>query len=129
MSGRYPSSPEEAEEARKLVARYDVPADAAWIAQRVYRFLAAHYFVPDMAEATAETLATDWIRELNGYPDWAIEDALQWWISRANKKRAKKPVPGDISERAQFAAAMMIAAKRQLEFYDQYKDRPPAFLR
>ena len=81
-----------------------------------------------MAEPTAQSMGEDWTRELAGYPDWAIENALGWWISRDNKRRGKKPLPGDISEAAHRAAALLIAAKTQIAMYEKYGDNPPSFV-
>lgn len=45
-------------------------------------------------------IAEDWQHELAPYPSWAIGKAVRWWMSSENKDRRRKPLPGDIAERA-----------------------------
>lgn len=129
LRGQYPKSHEEAEHAKRLIEQFDTKADQRWIAQRAVKFLAGHYFVAEMAEPVAEQIGRDWTMELSGLPDWAIEAAFSWWISRHNPKRAKKPLPGDISERAHIEAAMISTGRKQVEFFERYGNNPPAFLK
>ncbi|MDO6458872.1 hypothetical protein Q4494_17455 [Celeribacter halophilus] len=104
------------------------PANKKWIAQRV-AVLLAHYFIVDGHPAVMEAVAADWIRELEGYPEWAIEAACEWWLSRYNPKCHQKPLPGAISSRAHIDSAMISAAKSLCQFFERYGNNPPAFLR
>lgn len=45
-------------------------------------------------------IAEDWQEELAPYPSWAISNAARWWMSADNPDRRRKPLPGDIAERA-----------------------------
>lgn len=129
LLGRYPKSREEAEAARQAIVNLDTKAASPWIAQRAVTFLAAHYFVAEMAEAVAVQIGRDWKRELSDYPQWAIEAAFNWWISSRNDQRGKRPLPGDIAERAALEASILTMGRKQVDFYEKYGDNPPAFLR
>lgn len=129
LRGQYPASRSEADQAKAIVQKYEVAADPRWVAQRVVKFLAGHYFVVEMADQVAEQLGVDWVRELQGLPDWAIEAAFAWWISRHNPKREKKPLPGDISARALIEAAPMEVAKTQIRLFARHGNNPPGFVR
>ena len=128
LQGRYPTSPEEAEATRQAVDVLDRPQDPDWVAQRIFTLL-SHYFVADTGAQVHQAIARDWKHELRDYPNWAIDAACKWWLSRHNGKRGKKPMPGDISARAHIEAAMLTAAKQKLQFYEKFGDNPPAFLR
>ena len=65
---------------------------------------------------------------MEGLPGWAIEAACSWWLSRHNPSRRKKPLPGDISERAHLEARIITAGRKQVEWYEKYVDDPPAFI-
>lgn len=127
LRGQYPTSRDEAEATKNAIRELDTPADPRWLAQRVVTLL-THYFITDAHPAALESIAMDWTHELGGYPDWAIEAACKWWLSRHNPKRRYKPMPGDISERAQVEAAIINTGRKQVEFYERYGENPPAFL-
>lgn len=129
LRGCYPKSRAEAEQARRDILSLETKAEHSWIAQRAVTFLAANYFVAEMAEPVSMQLARDWTRELAGYPQWAIEAACNWWISKQNPNRRCKPVPGDISERAALEASILTMGRKQVQFYERYGDNPPEFLR
>lgn len=128
LLGHYPTSAEEVHALSAVLDRLEVPAEPEWIAQRVVTLL-THYFVVEVHPAAMKSVAKDWIRELKGLPEWAVENACAWWLSRANSKRAKKPMPGDISERAHREIGIITVGRKQIEFFEQYGDTPPAFLR
>lgn len=128
LRGRYPSSKAEADAARRALAPLSRPADPLWIGQRVVTLL-YHYFVGDVAPAAIEAMAKDWISELRQFPEWSIEAACAWWLSRDNPKRGKRPLPGDISERAAREAALITCARQMVDLYDRHGDSPPAYLK
>lgn len=129
MLGQYPTSNEQADEAKRQIEALDTQAKPVWIAQQAVMFLTGHYFVTDMAEPVAEYVGRSWTKELAGFPGWAIEAAFTWWISRHNPDRRKKPQAGDISARAKIEAAVIITGRKQVEFFERYGNNPPAFLK
>jgi len=64
-----------------------------------------------------------------GFPARAIEAAFSWWVGRANRKRGKKPFPGDIGERAQIEAGIIAMGRKQVAVYERYGENPPDFLK
>lgn len=105
----------------------DREADSRWIAQRVVSLL-SHYFVAEIHPAAMEKVASDWTRQLELYPEWAIEAACDWWVSRHNPKRRQKPVPGDIADRANTEAAIIRIARSNLALFEKYGTNPPSFV-
>jgi len=106
------------------------PAQRAWIAQRVVQ-LFGHYPATQLHEEVVSKVAKDWISELADLPEWAIDEACAWWISRHNtkKKRTFRPLPGDISERANQSMSICRTARSILKLFDQYGVTPPPFLK
>ncbi|MBA86120.1 MAG: hypothetical protein CML69_15510 [Rhodobacteraceae bacterium] len=127
LRGRYPTSPEQAKAVLSAVEQLDTRPGKDWIAQRIVTLL-THYFVADVHPAAMREVAKDWQAELEGLPGWAIEAACSWWLSRHNPSRRKKPLPGDISERAHLEARIITAGRKQVEWYEKYVDDPPAFI-
>ncbi|WP_306150680.1 hypothetical protein [Roseovarius sp. MMSF_3281] len=72
-----------------------------------------------MDPAMMEGIADDWVDELNGLPAWAIQKACQWWIGADNPDRRKRPLPGDISQRARKEMGIIRCAELALERHDQ----------
>ena len=68
------------------------PAEPKWVNQRVIAFL-SHYFVPDIPPQAQLVALADWVRLLSPFPQWAIEAAVEEWLSRPGRQ---KPMPGDI---------------------------------
>ena len=108
--------------------RLGVPASERLIAQRVVVLL-THYFVANAHPDAIEAVANDWIRELRGYPGWAIDAGCEWWMSRCNAKRRQKPLPGDISARAHIETEMVSVARSQCQYFERYGNNPPAFIK
>lgn len=125
----YPKSRDEADRTASAIKLLEGAADAQWIGQRAAKFLAAHYFVPDAHDAVLEAIGRDWSTELKGYPEWAVDAAFDWWMSRHNPKRRNKPLPGDISERAQVESAVLTMGRKMVGYFERYGANPPAFLR
>jgi hypothetical protein len=76
------------------------PAPAKWITGRIASLL-AQYFQGDISEGMMKSIADDWYHELKDFPAWSIAKAVRWWIGKDNPDRRKKPMTGDIAERAQ----------------------------
>lgn len=125
LRGLYPKDNAEADLARRMVRELDTVADPKWIAQRAVSLL-THYFVAEAHPGAMANVARDWQRELATYPEWAIEAACAWWVSKANSKRGKKPMPGDISERCDREVSILKAAKTNLAMFDRHGEHPPA---
>lgn len=128
LKGLYPTSENELAATKVAVDRLSEKADPAWIAQRVVKLL-SHYFVADFHGEAVKAVAKDWLNELREFPDWAIEQACAWWVSRHNEHRRKKPLPGDISERALKKAGFVETGRSLIAAYKKYGNNPPAFLR
>lgn len=105
-----------------------VPARSEFIAGRVTALL-SNYYVAEIPDQIAESVARDWIKELEPYPAWAIDNACRWWGSRENKKRGKKPIWGDIGERCELEMGIVRLAEAQIRFYRKHGDNPPDFLK
>lgn len=60
-------------------------------------------------------IAEDWQEELAPYPSWAIGKAVRWWMSAENADRRRKPLPGDIADRAKREAGILKLAKFHAE--------------
>jgi hypothetical protein len=85
--------------ATETLARLRRTPSDQWVLARIAALL-AHFYVSDLPPAVMEAIAGDWKAEMHGIPAWAILRATRWWLSSENKDRRKKPMPGDISERA-----------------------------
>lgn len=86
----------------------------SWVQGRVVTTLSL-YYIGQMPDAVVEMISDDYVRELEGYPAWAIMAACRWWTSKDNKDRKRKPLPGDLSERANFEAGVLRMAKLRME--------------
>lgn len=127
MRGLYPTSQTEADETRRTLERIAKPAPAQWVAQRVVTLL-THYFIAEAHPAALKQIAEDWIDELAEFPEWAIEAACRWWVGRENERRSRKPLPGDISDRAAKFMAPVHAGRAKVAAFERYGNKPPAFL-
>ena len=128
LRGQWIQSAEEAEKTRVALAKLSEVAEPSWVGQRVVTML-SHYFVSDIHPAAQEAVARDWMVELARFPDWAIDAAVSWWLSRQNENRRKKPMPGDISERAHIEMAIVRIAQSKIEQFERYGDNPPTFMK
>lgn len=68
------------------------PSERKWINQRVVALL-SHYFVPDIPPEAQLVALADWVRLLSPFPQWAVQAAVDEWLSRPGRQ---KPMPGDI---------------------------------
>ena len=85
---------------------------------RVLRML-SHYYVADNIEGALDGVAEDWAWELDGLPAWAVSNAVRWWMSGDNPDRRKKPMPGDISERAKHEMRALTVIDVALKRYER----------
>lgn len=105
------------------IERLRVPASEEWISGRVGTLL-VHYFVSAMPPQMMAKVAEDWIVQLEGSPEWAIEAACQWWLGAANPDVRKKPLPGEIAKLVRSELGKIRIAKMAVErFKDGPKDR------
>ena len=93
------------------------PAPKKWITGRIASLL-AQYFQGDISDKMMEAIADDWCHELQEYPAWSIAKAVRWWTGKDNPDRRKKPLPGDIAERAQKELGPLFAAKAAIRNFD-----------
>ncbi|MGY0793163.1 hypothetical protein ACW7BJ_27670 [Azospirillum argentinense] len=68
------------------------PANDTWIDGRIVTLL-SHYYVPNVPFDVQVAAHEDWVRLLSPFPQWAIEAAVDEWLSRPGRQ---KPMPGDI---------------------------------
>lgn len=110
FSAQLPESIEEANAVADAVDYLSTPAPRKWIAGRVLTLL-SQYFAPNMDEGVTSGIADDWCAMLDRYPAWAIANACRWWMSRENPEKKRRPLPGDIQERAYVEMTQLRAAK------------------
>jgi hypothetical protein len=96
------------------IARLMSPCPEAWIAARVLSLL-SQYYDRDIPGPVKEMEARDWIAELAGHPQWAIDRACRWWGSADNPYRHRRPLHGDIVARCNVETAEPRVA---LSFFD-----------
>lgn len=124
LRGQYPKTEGEAKQLAEAVDALAKPAAPRWIAQRIATLL-QHYFTTDTHPAALESMARDWIAELREQPQWAIEKACAWWLSKNNLKRRNKPMPGDIAESADTFTSAVRLGGMIVGRYARYGDTPP----
>ncbi|PHS21752.1 MAG: hypothetical protein COA84_15165 [Robiginitomaculum sp.] len=73
-----------------------------------------HYFAGADLGNFAHSIGEDYSHELSIFPSWAITKARRWWLSKENPKRRYKPLPGDLSERAEKEMAFVRIAQKNL---------------
>ncbi len=100
-----------------MALRLSTPAPAKWITGRIASML-AQYFQGDISEQMMKAIADDWQQELKVYPAWAIAKAVRWWMSSENKDRRKKPMAGDISDRARKEMGIVMLAQSSIRLFD-----------
>lgn len=101
----------------KAMIHLSTPAPKKWITGRIASLL-AQYFQGDISDKMMEAIADDWCHELQEYPAWSIAKAVRWWTGKDNPDRRKKPLPGDIAERAQKELGPLFAAKAAIRNFD-----------
>lgn len=105
-------------------ARVTVPARHEWVMARVAALL-SQYYASDVPQGAVRMMAEDWAAELGEYPEWAITKAVRWWKSRENPSRKRRPLEGDISERARFEMGPVFVAESAMRRYSPQRDVDP----
>lgn len=106
----------EIERATEIVSK---PASVNWTLARVAALLLP-YYEKETPQAIREIEAEDWLASLDGLPQWAIERAVRWWKGPDNPDRRKRPMEGDIAERARREIASAKAVAIVLRNRDRY---------
>lgn len=109
-------------------AALKTPATPQWIAGRVATML-AQYFTGNLPEQMVEAIADDWNEELKGLPAWAVAMAVRWWMGKENKNRHRKPLPGDIAQRANVEMWRVKVAEVAVSNYDRYGPNLPPYMK
>lgn len=102
---------------QEAVDRISEPATGKWITGRVASLL-SQYYAGNVTDQVMAAIADDWRRELADYPAWAIANAVRWWIGSENTDRRKKPLPGDIAERAKKELGPILIARSAIRRFD-----------
>lgn len=84
-----------------------VPVGREWLTGRVTALLTA-YFGASLPSGVLAVELSDWLAELERFPEWAVRDAIRWWRGAENQDRHRKPQPGDIAA----------AARREMDIID-----------
>ena len=82
-----------------------------------------HYFAGVIPPNFAKSIGADYDAELAEFPAWAIVKARRWWLSRENEYRNRKPLPGDLSERASIEMSLVRYAEAMVRAFD--RNGPP----
>ena len=69
------------------------------------------YYSRDTNKIAKQLEAEMWVEALSVFPFWAVRKAVAWWQSAANASRRKRPIFGDIEEKAQEFMAPINAAR------------------
>ena len=102
---------------QEAVDRLSEPATGKWITGRVASLL-AQYYAGNVTDQIMAAIADDWRRELADYPAWAIANAVRWWMGSDNPDRRKKPLPGDIADRARKELGPLFVARSAILRFD-----------
>ena len=103
------------EAVERAVAGLTVPVDPTWCMARVAALLSP-YYEKDTPQSVREMEAEDWLAALEGFPQWAVDDAVRWWKSADNPHRRRRPMEGDIAERCRSAVGDVRAVPVLLSF-------------
>ncbi len=85
--------------ARQLMRELLRPAQEDHLATRIMAFM-AHFYDPRMGESVRSVVLLDWCRMVGDYPLWAVESAIDQWLSREQRK----PTPKSILDLIPYAA-------------------------
>lgn len=99
------------------------PASAAWVGTRITTFL-RHYFEPDTDDREFVAMVSDWMDDLERFPQFAIEDA----IADYRRNETRRPAPAAIVRRCVAIMAEIrgeVARVRQRAEEASEQRRPP----
>jgi hypothetical protein len=100
------------------ILQLSIPCDGSWLMARVLTLLLPD-FTSDMPESVRRMEAEDWAEALGIFPQWAVEKACRWWRSDENPSRRRKPMTGDIQDRARHEMGVISMAKRKIVEFDR----------
>ena len=100
-------------ELRQLVEALSEPATPVQRGKQIATLL-AHYYVANMPDGVHDEILSDFAVALREFPAWAIGEARRWWVND-NPKRHKRPLPGDLADRARLAMRDVYAAQERLK--------------
>ena len=100
-------------ELRQLVEALSEPATPVQRGKAIATLL-AHYWVNSMPDGVYDEILSDFAVALREFPAWAIADARRWWVID-NQKRHRRPLPGDLADRARIAMKDVYAAQERLK--------------
>lgn len=101
-------------EAESMLPALTAPADPVWLMGRAAALLSP-YYEKNISQGIREMDAEDWAVALGEFPQWAVQNAVRWWKSADNPKRAKRPLEGDIAARVRVEMDAINAAKIHLK--------------
>lgn len=104
---------EELATAISQVTDLTICADTKFIGARAAALL-ADYPISDQSDQQRLMRAEDWIAELRRFPQWALLRAFRWWTSADNPHRYRRPLEGDIAERAEKEMEPVRIAQKRL---------------
>ena len=121
-----PTTPIATAEAREVtittIKSLSKPAPRAWLQGEIAKTL-VHYFAGVIPPNFAKSIGADYDVELAEFPAWAIVKARRWWLSRENEYRNRKPLLGDLSERASLEMSLVRYAESMVRAFD--RNGPP----
>jgi hypothetical protein len=79
------------DEARRVMRELLRPAPEEPMAVRIMALM-THYYDPKMGESVRSVVLLDWCRMLGQYPLWAIESAVDQWLSKEHRKPTPKMI-------------------------------------
>jgi len=128
-SGSLIRKQEQADMLAQMLIVVKKPATTAEICTQVTLVLFP-YWKDEVDDDLQDAVSLLWVNELRGYPCWAIERAVQFWIGRKNpeKIRRSKPLPGDISEQAESQMWHVRSVECHIRWWEKYRGDYPAFL-
>ena len=83
--------------ARGLLRSVDGACDWNEASDHLSEFIDA-YSQREVSAKVIVVRSSDFMRELNQYPTWAVLESFRWYKSAENKYRHAQPKPGDIAE-------------------------------
>lgn len=127
-----PSLPRSQEDADALTMAVDAastPATPADIGKHALVVI-SQYFIGDQPAVVREATAAMWVEHLDEFPEWAIRNAVTWWVGPDNaaKARHRRPLPGDIAERCRMEVAPITRARQAVAHWEKYRGAYPSFL-
>jgi hypothetical protein len=100
-------------ELRQLVEALSEPATPMQRGRQIATLM-AHYYVAEMPGGVHDEILSDFAVALREFPAWAIAEARRWWVND-NPKRHRRPLPGDLADRARLAMRDVYAAQERLK--------------